>query len=152
MQKRARESLFLMICTQASCVMICHYSVMDKKSRINMIRLFWCEKRDYALEFCKGKNRNFIYARNGTGSRTAVLGPYADLTIPRMVIQHRSRFKPRFKIRAQKKSSRSYSFLWCEKRDLNPYERITRPSNVRVYQFRHSRKFEKVFDLAKLLY
>ena len=41
MQKRAIFSLFLMICTQASCVMICHYSVMDKKSRINMIRLFW---------------------------------------------------------------------------------------------------------------
>ena len=35
-----------MICTQTSCVMICHYSVMDKKSRINMIRLFWCGKRD----------------------------------------------------------------------------------------------------------
>ena len=31
MQKRSRESLFLMICTQTSCVMICHYSVMDKK-------------------------------------------------------------------------------------------------------------------------
>ena len=38
MQKRARESLFLMICTQASCVMICHYSVMDKK------RLQFCIK------------------------------------------------------------------------------------------------------------
>ena len=31
MQKRSRESLFLMICTQTSCVMIYHYSVMDKK-------------------------------------------------------------------------------------------------------------------------
>ena len=28
---------------------------------------------------------------------------------------------------------------WCEKRDLNPYGESTRPSNVRVYQFRHSR-------------
>ena len=26
--------------------MICHYSVMDKKSRINMIRLFWCTRLD----------------------------------------------------------------------------------------------------------
>ena len=32
-------------------------------------------------------------------------------------------------------------FVWCEKRDLNPYEQITRPSNVRVCQFRHSRIF-----------
>ena len=31
MQKRAIKSLFLMIYTQTSCVMICHYSVMDKK-------------------------------------------------------------------------------------------------------------------------
>ena len=31
MQKRAIFSLFLMICTQTSCVMIYHYSVMDKK-------------------------------------------------------------------------------------------------------------------------
>ena len=44
MQKRAKKSLFLMICTQTSCVMICHHSVMDKKSRIKMIRLFWCGK------------------------------------------------------------------------------------------------------------
>ena len=29
--------------------------------------------------------------------------------------------------------------LWCEKRDLNPYGVTTRPSNVRVCQFRHSR-------------
>ena len=41
MQKRAIFSLFLMICTQTSCVMIYHYSVMDKKSRIKIIRLFW---------------------------------------------------------------------------------------------------------------
>ena len=31
MQKRAIFSLFLMICTQTSCVMIYHYSVMNKK-------------------------------------------------------------------------------------------------------------------------
>ena len=68
MQKRAIFSLFLMIYTQASCVMIYHYSVMDKKSRINMIRLFWCGRRE-----------------------------------------------------------------------LNPYGKTTRPSNVRVCQFRHSR-------------
>ena len=40
MQKRAIFSLFLMISTTHRAVMICHYSVMDKKSRIILIRLF----------------------------------------------------------------------------------------------------------------
>ena len=30
--------------------------------------------------------------------------------------------------------------FWCERRDLNPYGITTRPSNVRVCRFRHSRK------------
>ena len=46
MQKRAIFSLFLMISTTLRAVMICHYSVMDKKSRINMIRLFWSKCGD----------------------------------------------------------------------------------------------------------
>ena len=29
--------------------------------------------------------------------------------------------------------------LWCDRRDLNPYPYRTRPSNVRVCQFRHDR-------------
>ena len=45
-KKERKKSLFLMIYTQTSCVMICHYSVMDKKSRINMIRLFWWGEMD----------------------------------------------------------------------------------------------------------
>ena len=45
-KKRAKKSLFLMICTQTSCVMIYHYSVMDKKSRIKIIRLFWWGEMD----------------------------------------------------------------------------------------------------------
>ena len=31
-------------------------------------------------------------------------------------------------------------FCWCGKRDLNPYIKDTRPSNVRVCRFRHSRE------------
>ena len=61
-------------------------------------------------------------ARNGTGSRSAELGPSADLTVPRTVIQHRSRFKSHFFIYQNKKTIRlDGSFFWCEKRDLNPY-------------------------------
>ena len=29
--------------------------------------------------------------------------------------------------------------FWCGRRELNPYGKTTRPSNVRVCQFRHSR-------------
>ena len=39
----------------------------------------------------------------------------------------------------KKSTSQSSSIFWCEKRDLNPYGVTTRPSNVRVCQFRHSR-------------
>ena len=39
----------------------------------------------------------------------------------------------------KKASTDVLAFLWCEKRESNPYGITTRPSNVRVYQFRHSR-------------
>ena len=35
--------------------------------------------------------------------------------------------------------TRSSPFCWCGRRELNPYGKTTRPSNVRVCQFRHSR-------------
>ena len=35
-----------MISTTLRAVMICHYSVMDKKSRIKIIRLFWYGQQD----------------------------------------------------------------------------------------------------------
>ena len=40
MQKRAIFSLFLMICTQTSCVMIYHYSVMDKKMTAILYQIY----------------------------------------------------------------------------------------------------------------
>ncbi len=43
-------------------------------------------------------------------------------------------------LRQQKElDTRSSSFCWCGRRELNPYGKTTRPSNVRVCQFRHSR-------------
>ena len=36
-------------------------------------------------------------------------------------------------------TQKCYLFYWCERRDLNPYGITTRPSNVRVCRFRHSR-------------
>ena len=42
----------------------------------------------------------------------------------------------REKVKAQIPKDLSF---WCERRDLNPYGITTRPSNVRVCRFRHSR-------------
>ena len=33
---------------------------------------------------------------------------------------------------------------WCGRRELNPYGKTTRPSNVRVCQFRHSRRTSSI--------
>ena len=43
--------------------------------------------------------------------------------------------------RSNKKGTHTVSlFCWCGRRELNPYGKTTRPSNVRVCQFRHSRR------------
>lgn len=39
---------------------------------------------------------------------------------------------------------------WCERRDLNPYGITTRPSNVRVCRFRHSRESSVALALQHL--
>ena len=39
-------------------------------------------------------------------------------------------------------------YFWCGRRELNPYGKTTRPSNVRVCQFRHSRNgFSIIHDV-----
>ena len=43
-----------------------------------------------------------------------------------------------------------FSGSWCEKRDLKPYGKTTRPSNVRVYQFRHFRVNSQYYTHEKL--
>ena len=49
-------------------------------------------------------------------------------------------FKSRPDYTAKQKEPLLRLFLfWCERRDLNPYGITTRPSNVRVCRFRHSR-------------
>ena len=42
------------------------------------------------------------------------------------------------------------SAVWCAKRDLNPYGKTTRPSNVRVCQFRHSRKNSSIIAKSRV--
>ena len=44
------------------------------------------------------------------------------------------------------------SFCWCGRRELNPYGKTTRPSNVRVCQFRHSRNgFSIIHELFRFV-
>ena len=47
---------------------------------------------------------------------------------------------PCTKKQKEAKSGGLYLFFWCGRRELNPYGKTTRPSNVRVCQFRHSRR------------
>ena len=55
-------------------------------------------------------------------------------------------FKSRPDYTAKQKEPPLRLFLfWCERRDLNPYGITTRPSNVRVCRFRHSRIFSSPF-------
>ena len=46
---------------------------------------------------------------------------------------------PTFLQKIKETTQKCYLFYWCERRDLNPYGITTRPSNVRVCRFRHSR-------------
>ncbi len=57
-------------------------------------------------------------------------------------------FKPRGKMICKKQKAdklKVHLLFWCERRDLNPYGITTRPSNVRVCRFRHSRIFSSPF-------
>ena len=102
MQKRAKESLFLMICTQRSCVMIYHYSVMDKKSRIKMIRLFWSKRRDSILV----RTAHSVF--HGRGRPPEVHSVPFPLRVLRSIKQK--------KIYHEDISS----FTWSKRRDSNP--------------------------------
>ena len=48
-------------------------------------------------------------------------------------------------VKIKSRQTKSSSAFWCERRDLNPYGITTRPSNVRVCRFRHSRIFSSPF-------
>ena len=81
--------------------------------------LFWCRRRDL-----KG---NALHAR--MLANPIVFGFAEGVQVPHNFLftkndrNLKNRFLP----------------FWCERRDLNPYGITTRPSNVRVCRFRHSR-------------
>ena len=47
--------------------------------------------------------------------------------------------------RARSTSYATSPYCWCGRRDLNPYGKTTRPSNVRVCQFRHFRIKQPIY-------
>ena len=53
--------------------------------------------------------------------------------------------------RARSTSYATSPNCWCGRRDLNPYGKTTRPSNVRVCQFRHFR-IKQPFHYTKLFF
>ncbi len=63
----------------------------------------------------------------------------ATLCADKLLTQFSPYFKPRLPYKTKRANQLVCSFCWCGKRDLNPYIKDTRPSNVRVCRFRHSR-------------
>ncbi len=94
----------------------------------------WCERRDTVLlrKPCILGDRCFATVpASDFGTKNSP--PDCFLYVPhplRLQVPHQ-----------QKKTPFGVFFCWCERRDLNPYGITTRPSNVRVCRFRHSRIF-----------
>ena len=81
--------------------------------------------------FCTAKSRKLASLTN---ARYNIVGDARDGLSPRHA-------HPK-----NKNGHRSDRFCWCGRRDLNPYDGITRPSNVRVCQFRHSRRTSNIIQ------
>ena len=64
--------------------------------------------------------------------------------------------KPATKQDTKGKKERGFAFAkpltWCGKRDLNPYVKYTRPSNVPVCRFQHCRISNARFIITTILY
>ena len=121
------------------------------------IRPVGSERRDFAIAFppiarWNGLCRALPCLRSGN-----VVNPIRELLRFRCSMMHTlfcSKIKLQFPFisravsqpsdrlpRQQKKQSQlALPFCWCGRRDLNPYVGNTRPSNVRVCRFRHSRE------------
>ena len=95
---------------------------------------FWCERRDLpsaAAVPC------MLMARRPSQATVPGSPLLAENSPPDCFFTLRpSRVQDPLEI---KKSRCCDSYFWCERRDLNPYGITTRPSNVRVCRFRHSR-------------
>ena len=87
---------------------------------------------------------SFYLAGDGTVTRGANCAPwsFAGKTRPPEEFSTRLLLQvPPPPINKKKHNRKGYaSFCWCGRRDLNPYVGNTRPSNVRVCRFRHSRE------------
>ena len=66
-------------------------------------------------------------------------------------LAYQTRFDGSFPHQTKRERQASLSFVWCGKRESNPYGKTTRPSNVRVCQFRHSRNNANNYTPKKLL-
>lgn len=75
------------------------------------------------------------FGRFSTMRSNGLFAPYRRRAWEQSSTQKRNLFSER---KSSMESDDSME-LWCDRRDLNPYPYRTRPSNVRVCQFRHDR-------------
>ena len=83
----------------------------------------WCGRRD-----CDSRRELRALVVRRENSSTGRVFYTAPTSSPTTLIKQKSR------------ATRTLPFCWCGRRDLNPYVGNTRPSNVRVCRFRHSRE------------
>ena len=95
----------------------------------------WCERRDLAS--AAAAPCMLMARRPSLSDSTRLTAPRKNSPQDCFYAQTLSASSP---ARNKKESLLRLFFIWCERRDLNPYGITTRPSNVRVCRFRHSRR------------
>ena len=117
------------------------------------INLLYCQFEGARLSVGRYKRKKdsrsypfFVGARDSSVRKGERISPFLLSSVRHGSNDRSGRYSPpwRFKSRLfsrykQKRIAKAILFCWCERRDLNPYGESTRPSNVRVCQFRHSR-------------
>ena len=107
-----------------------------KNKKEPLLRLFfiWCERRDLASAAAVPC---MLMARRPSQATVPGSPLLAKNSPPDCFFTLRpSRVQAPLK---KKRAAVATLYIWCERRDLNPYGITTRPSNVRVCRFRHSR-------------
>ena len=106
-------------------------------SRLNL----WCERRDLSSA---AATPCILMAR-----RLSLSGQYpahrSSLKTVRRTVFYAQTLSGSSPAQNKKEPLLRLFLIWCERRDLNPYGITTRPSNVRVCRFRHSRIFSSPF-------
>ena len=136
----------------------------QKNTEWKIHSVFWCGRRESAVWGRVSKARSALHygkliAPHDAVYRKRYVSPiratgfaFQSLTTGFVWIEILCAWRERVQTlpRQQKEpDTKSSSFCWCGRRELNPYGKTTRPSNVRVCQFRHSRRTVGIISQLK---